>query len=374
MTPVLKLFRDILCKLGPSREFFHRFFRLRALFLALLVRKLGFWRLWDDRKRGAFPKIKQTESSPPRTESSPREYVIVAASSIPASARHPSGPSLRDDMLGATQPQRAASTSSTTHAEPSSVFDATINSSRRYTDSSIRSSSSDRLSIVRTHSGDSMHWHTPVSPSTRFPRAPHRQFGRGPSLPPSREASRSPSPIPRVHQSPHSEIGKDVANPHPETQVYRTDSPINSPPVTFDADTQLSTLMPYGHHGRRSATSVVLGVENPSTESLPLSFFNDRPLLTEEPYTIGSPTGDPSPVADDLGAREWSPPHSPISLPATKSNFGLPVGRFLQLINSEQIPRYTKEITVQVELFYHDYQPLSLSAGPAKERAMTFHL
>jgi hypothetical protein len=351
MTPVLKPFRDILWKSGPSRGLFRRFLRHWALFLAFLGRKLGFWRLWDDRKRGAFPKVKKTESSSPRTESSSREYEIAAASSIPESARYPSQ---RDDVLGTTtQLQRAASASSTPHAaEPSPVFDATINSSRRYTDSSIRSCSGDRLSIIRTHSGDSLHSHTPVNPSTQFPRAPHRQFGRGPSLPPSREASRSPSPIPRGHQSPHSEIDSDVANPHPEIQVDRTDSSVDSPSVTFDAHAQLSTLMPYGHHMRHSATSLVVDIENPSTDSLPQSFFADRPLLTEEPYSIGSPGDDPSPVADAPDAREGSPQHSPIaSSPSATSNLKLPEGRFLFLINSEQVqvPRYTKEVTVQVD-------------------------
>jgi hypothetical protein len=350
MTPVLKPFRDILWKLGPSRGLFRRFLRHWALFLAFLGRKLGFWRLWDDRKRGAFPKVKKTESSSPRTESSSREYAIAAASSIPESVRYPS---LRDDMLGATQLQRAASASSTPHAEPSPVFDATINSSRRYADSSVRSRSGDRLSITRSHSGGSLHSHTPVNPSARFPRAPHRQFGRGSSLPPSREASRSPSLIlPRGHQSPHSEIDSDVANPHPEIQVDRTDSPVDSPSVTFDAHAQLSTLNPHGHpsHRRHSATSLVVDIENTSTDSLPQSFFADRPLLTEEPYSIGHPGDDPSPVADTPDAREGSPQHSPIaSSPSATSNLEPPEGRFLQMINSEQVPRYTKEVMVQVD-------------------------
>jgi hypothetical protein len=351
MSPVLKSFRDILCKLRPSRGLFHRFLRQWALFLAFLGRKLGFWRLWDDRKRGAFPKVKKTESSLPMTESSSREYAISAASSIPESARYPS---LRGDVLGATQPQRAASASRTPHAEPSSIFDATIISNRRYTDSSIRSCSGDRVSIIRSHSGDSLHSHTPANPSTRFPRALHRQFGRGPSLPPSREASRSPSPIPRGHQSPHSEIDSDVANPsanpHPETQIDRADSPVDSPSVTFDAHAQLNTSMTYRHHRKHSATSLVVDIENPSTDSLPRSFFADRPLLTEEPYSISSPGDNPPPVADAPDAREGSPQHSPIaSFPSAASDLELPEGRFLQLINSEQVPRYTKEVTVQVD-------------------------
>ena len=345
MTSILKLFRDILSKLGSSRGFFHRFFRHWALFLAFLGRRLGVWRLWDDRKRGAFPKAKQAERSYPSTESSldSREHAIFAASSIPESASHPS---LRDitDMW---------STGSTIgvgiYSNRSSVANL-----------STHSRASDRLSIILSHSRGSSH--APIGQTIRFHRAPHRQFGRGPSPSPSRERpSRSPSPTSRIHQLPRLEI--DFTNLHPPTYVGDRDSP---PPAAYPDEPVIL------HERRRSTTSVVVGVETPSTESLPLSpSANQQPLL-EEPYAMPSPIYPTYPVAD---AGEGSPNHSPISSsPSTTFNLDLPEGRFLQLINSEEVPRYTKEVMVQVDYIITSIKPLSLFAGPVREHPMKFHL
>ncbi|KAI9438684.1 hypothetical protein H4582DRAFT_1878298 [Lactarius indigo] len=321
MASILNLFRDIIYKLRSTRGFVRLFIRRCAWFLAFFGRRLGILRLWDDRKRqGTFSKADQAKRSSPSTETNLEStgYVIVAASSVPASA---SQASLRDVSDATQQSQRAASgttpPSDRDHAKPSfaSSFDARSRLRRRSTDSgsSVRSRSSDRLSIIQTHSRESSH--VPVGQTTRFPRAPHSQFGRRPSASSSRESSRSPSPTDRGPQ-PHLEI--DL---HPPTQVDSGNSPINPPSVTSYADAQLSSPSILGSRSRRSSTtSVVVEVVNPSIDSLPHRSFTDGLPLSEEPHTTVH-----FPFVDTLD---------------------LPNGRFLQLINSEQVPRYTKDVTV----------------------------
>ena len=377
MASVLKVFHHILCKLRSSRVFFHHFFRRWALFLAFLGRRLCVWRLWDqvwdDRKRGTFPRVEQAKLSSPCTRNGLelREYV-VAASYIPASVtRSASHPASLHHAL--QQPQPATSLgiplapadfsvgppSHPDHVNPSSVSGARIEPNRRSSDSRVRRRSSDRRSTTQTHSRESSL--TPVSPPTPSPRAPHRQFGPGPSLPPSRESSRSPSPTPQLP------LEIDVF-PYPRTQVDRRNSPITPPSVTSYGHVQPSPSSIHGHRRRQSSTSVVVGIVNPSTDSLPHRFFTDGPPLTEEPYTMDSPISYLS--IPDIDLHEGLPQHRP----TTPSPSDLPAGRFLQLVNSEQVPRYTKEVTVQVDYIVATIKPLSLLAGPAKEHTMSFHL
>ncbi|KAH8987920.1 hypothetical protein EDB92DRAFT_1817831 [Lactarius akahatsu] len=92
-------------------------------------------------------------------------------------------------------------------------------------------------------------------------------------------------------------------------------------------------------------------------------FFTGEPPLTEEPYTIGHLS-----VVDTLDLREGLPQHNPTTSPSSAtSNFELPPGRYLQLINSEHIPRYTKNVTVQVTLYSPDSQIIK-SLGRPRER------
>ena len=345
MASVLKLFHDFLYKLRFTRGFVHRFFRRWALFFAFLGRKLSVWRLWDDKRRGTFPRVEQAQRSSPctGTDLDFREYV-VAASYVPASAtRSASNPASLHYVSSATQQPQPATVSGTPlalsvespshrdHVNPSSVSDARIDPGRRSSDSSVRRRSSDGLS---THSRVSS---MSVGHVTRFPRAPHRQFGRGPSL----------------------EI--DVITPHPQTQVDRGNSPISPLSVTSHGHTQPSI---HGLRRRKSSASVVVGVVNPSTDSLPNKFFTDGPL-TEEPYTIGSPTGH-LPVPDiDVDERFEGLPQYNLTNSST-SNFDPPFGRSLRLITSEQVPRYTKDVTVQVDNTITTGKRLRLLADPAK--------
>ena len=361
MATVLRLFLDFLRRLCFTRGFIRQSFRRWTLVLAFLGRRLGVWRPPDHGNRGTFRRAEQTERLFLGTGANlhSKEYVI-AASYAPASASHPN---LLYASSAARQSPPATSSSTTLPAptnhtaEPrqdraylASVFDTRIHRNRSSANLSSRSRASDRLSIARTYSRESLH--APAGHPTRSPRAPHRQFGRGPSPTPSRERpSRSPSPTHRPHQLPHLEI--DATNLHHRAQVDSHKSPINPPSVASHAHAPLSPPSLHGHHSRRSSTSVVVGVVTPSTDSLPLSPSADRLPLTEEPYTLGSSTGNSSPVSDAPDASDGSVQHDPsaTSLSAT-SNLDLPEDHILQLIHSEQVPRYTKDSTVQVN-YYH---------------------
>ncbi|KAF8258666.1 hypothetical protein EI94DRAFT_1110391 [Lactarius quietus] len=361
MTSGLNLFCDILCKLRSSRGFFRHW----ALFLAFLCRRLGIWRQRGDEKRGAFPKVKQAEcSSPgsfPNTGSSldSRGYATVAASSIPESAGHPR---LREVWSANQQPQQAASSTTPSIdqdlAKPSSIFDATTS-----------------IDSIRSRDKPQQTLHTPPSQPIQSPGDPHPQLGSGPSvLPPRENPSRTPSPRAHIPQLPQLET--NVTNLHLLTNIDDR----NSLPSAISHE-QPSPPSIRGHRRRSSSASVVVGVETPSTKSLPglLSPLANQLLLIDEPYTIGSPMEQPSTVADAPGAHQGSPQHGPrASSPSLTSNIDLPHGRILQMIHPEQVPRYTKAVTVPRErtnivipplttTFLHVPEPISLEQGSLKE-------
>ncbi|KAH9031459.1 hypothetical protein EDB84DRAFT_1562260 [Lactarius hengduanensis] len=355
MATLLKLFLDFLRILRSTRGFIRQSFQRWTLVLAFLGRRLEVWRPWNDVKRGTFRKAEQTERLFPGTRGHlhSKEYVIAASYAPgPASASHRSLQDASSATTTSQTPPAAPPAPINLTVEPlqdraylASVFDTGTHSNRSSANLSSHSRASDGL---RSHSRESLH--APVSQQTRFSRAPHRQFGRGPSPSPSRERpSRSPSPADHVHQLPRLEI--DIANLHPQVlQVESSNSPINLPSVSPPAHARLS---PPSHHEPRrrlSSTSVVVGIVNPSTDSLPLSPSPDRLPLTEEPYTIASSTGSPSSISSALDPREGSPQRDPTaSSSSATSNFDLPEGCVLQLIHSEQVPRYTKDATVQVD-------------------------
>jgi hypothetical protein len=90
---------------------------------------------------------------------------------------------------------------------------------------------------------------------------------------------------------------------------------------------------------------VVFEFEDPSTESLPLSSSTNPPHFTEEPFTIDTATAHSSPGTATADLQDEELMHSPT---ASLPEYFLPEGRFVQLINSDQVPRYTKNVTMQV--------------------------
>jgi hypothetical protein len=124
--------------------------------------------------------------------------------------------------------------------------------------------------------------------------------------------------------------------------------------------------LPYAHRSlspmnefRRevSLTSVVVDVQNPSAESLPISPSATNPI-TVEPLAMESATAHSSSDSPVVGQHEEPVPGLPTSSSTATLDYYLPEGRFVQLINSDQIPRYAKDVSTQVEytiLLPHPY-------------------
>lgn len=128
-------------------------------------------------------------------------------------------------------------------------------------------------------------------------------------------------------------------SPHPSPDIITTNLP--SPSLDHE-DGRVSPVLqpwissPHVHHSlnlspmdevrmRQSPTSFVVDVQNPSTESLPITGFSVV-SLHDEPVP-GSPTSSNAPTLEYL-----------------------PYGRFVQLINPEQLSRHKKGALMQVEL------------------------
>ena len=210
---------------------------------------------------------------------------------------------------------------------------------------SIQSRASSRFSII-TSSRESIRDTTHGQPS-RLPRATHRQFGRGPD--PSRSRERSPRPSSR----PNTSLSRPVTpiSPAPRLEIITTNLPSAvhgsrrlSPSVPPSASTAYThqPLSPLTE--TLSSTSYGVDVQNPSTESLPISPSGNNPI-TEEPLAIESATTHSSPDSSVVDHHDELVPGSPTSSNAEY----LPEGRFVQLINSDQIPRYTKDVFMQVQ-------------------------
>ncbi|KAI0289787.1 hypothetical protein B0F90DRAFT_1791737 [Multifurca ochricompacta] len=350
MASTLKVLFDILCKLRFTKDCINRCFGRWALFLAFLGRRLCDWRSsWWHGKPGTVKKSKPAKPLFPGTvvhsgslsgSVERKEYIVAAASIIPTSVSHPSLHEPSSSTSNDTGQLATTSGPGTIHpatpsnltADPHQDYAHSISSldgrnfaNRSSTNLSVHSRASDRLSILQAHSRESLRG--PVGQPSRFPRAVHRQFGRGPSASRSRERpSRSPSPtshLPHVPRVPRLEI--DVTNLRPNTHADDRVSPAIPPLVSSHTHAPLSPPIIPGR--RQSSTSVIIGIENPSTESLPLTVCD------------GSPTTHSShaSVAMGLPLEELSP-LSPTT-PSVISNFLLPEHRFVQLINSDQVPR-----------------------------------
>ncbi|KAN0131684.1 hypothetical protein V8E53_010526 [Lactarius tabidus] len=192
-------------------------------------------------------------------------------------------------------------------AYPSSVFDA--GSNRSCTGLSIHSRTSARLSIIQSHHPASLN---PLLQLRGNPKAAHRQFGWGPST--------------------------------------------DNLEVTSNLHASVNPTGVHGHHLAQSSMSVAVQIENPSTESLPRSQLVDPPTLQEEPYSIGTPTVHSSP-SNPPNLPEGSPQLAPTA--SLIFDLEMPEGRFMQMIVSEQVPRYSKSVTVPRERRYYEIEPLT---------------
>ena len=305
--------------------------------LALLGRKLKQW--WRfclgkfGRPKPAVRPFHGTEASSYSVSDASAvvsEYV-VAASHVPASA---SRSSLHDRTQGqpATLGVPAISVDPPHVHHPHPLYGRGILNRSTV---SIQSRASDRLSII-TNSRESIR--PPLGQPSRLPRGIHRQFGRGPDPSRSRERATRPS-SPTGTTRPHTphrppSIRTNLSSPAPGDG--RVSPVVQSPASSITHELRSALSMHERGRIRSQSTMMAVDVENPSTDSLPTSFSSNPPQITDEP-----------PVIDHLTAR-LSPDFPAVNLPGSPTDNSLPENRFIQLINSEQVPRYTKDVTMQV--------------------------
>lgn len=220
-----------------------------------------------------------------------------------------------------------------------------VNSTGNLSNISSRSRASDRYSILTNPRESISSPLGPPSPS-RLPRATHRQFGSGPGSSRSRERPSRP----HTPTSPPLEIMTNLTSLHGDGKVK---------PVVQSAASSSSIHQPLSPPSesvnrirrRQSTTSVVVNVQNPSSESLSVSpsSYSPKysPQITEEPLAIDS-DDYLSPGSPAVDLRDESYPGLPTSFNPGTLDYSLPNGRFVQLINSDQIPRYTKDATMRV--------------------------
>jgi hypothetical protein len=363
MLPVLKTLLDFLRRFRFPKSYPKRRSGDWVWLFAFIFRRLGLWRLWP-RKSDTFPKSRPASPSFPRVEA--RGYSVlgssadvVAASTVPTSA---SLPSLQErvprQLTTATPATPAPTTANLTADRPPFAYDSKRPGSRSSAEVSTHSRASDRLSIL-TQSRESLR--APVGQPSRLPRATYRQFGLGPKSIPSREQlSRSPSPSIRFHP-PHQppRLHVDTSDVHPHVVVVNpTTSPATPQEASSYTHEPLSPPADHRSHRRQSpgSGSVAVDIQTLSTESLPLSPSSPPPPLTLaiDPATVRSSS------TISVGAQvleEESPQLSPIAS-SLISEFSIPEGRYIALIHSDQVPRYSKGIKMQVNdsvLLFHPY-------------------
>jgi hypothetical protein len=371
MAPVFKVLLDFLRIIRFAKDYIKRFPGRGVSLLNLLGRKLiAWWRFWF----GKFGRPKPIERSSRETQASShsvsggsavvREYV-VAGSYVPPSASHPSlheqaerHPTAVTHTVGAHShppvPDSLSVDIPHAHNTQHPLGGRTNRSSGNLSALSFQSrASADRFSII-TNSRDSLRA-THGQPS-RLPRGTHRQFGRGPDPSRSRErATRPTTPTTRPHtpiHTPRLEIitSNTPFSLHEDIKV----NPIIQPPASSSYTHEpLSPPTMSEIRRRQSSTSVVVDIQNPSTDSLPISTSTNLPQITDEPFNIDSPTVRSSPDSPTVHSSPDSPavdqpdePGSPTSSSHPTVNYFIPDGRFVQLINSDQIPRYEKHATM----------------------------
>ena len=319
--------------------------------LASLGRKLTqWWRFWLGKFGRPKPAVRPSRGTEASSYSvsdasavvSEYHVVQVAASHVPASAS-------RSSLHDRTQGQLGPATLGVHLPVPAISVDPPhvhhplhpLGILNRST-ASIQSRASDRLSII-TNSRESIR--PPLGQPSRLPRGTHRQFGRGPDPSRSRErATRpsSPTDTTRPH-TPHRppSVRTNLSSPAPGDG--RVSPVLQSPASSFTHEPWSAPSMHERGRTRRESTMMAVDIENPSTDSLPTSSTNP-PQITDEPLAIDTSTAR---LSSDVSTVNLSiEPGSPTS--PNPSILSVPEGRFVQLINSEQIPRYEKNATMQV--------------------------
>jgi len=363
MSPLLRILLEILRILRPAKDHIKQFLRCWPSLLAYLVRE---WRFLWPSKPGTIRNPKPAESSfsrdgpgfPSVSDGSVCTGGIggyaVAASTVPALANQPMGrgrAELQPDTAPPTptlatlpvDPPWAQGPSTTNHTVGSSHANHSTGSL------STHSRASDRLSLMST-SRTSLRASAQNDRPSRDPRATYRQFGAGPGASRSRSrgrSSRSPSPQPSLNTAQPANL--DIARTATHTHTP-ADGVIN-PAMGLQGLTNLPSSSrtqerpgrPAIQRQKQKTTSIGWNVQNPSTETLPTITVNAHEI-TEEPIAMDADAHSSRPITPSDRA-ETASQNSHTASSAT-SVFTLPEGRSLQLINSDQIPRYTKNATM----------------------------
>jgi hypothetical protein len=278
---------------------------------------------------------------------------VVAASSVPPSSSHSSLREHTDEQQLATvasvypigthpSPVIASSLSvDHPHGSPQPIGTSGLNrSSGSLSAASSQSRASDRFSIITT-SRDSIRA-TRGQPS-RLPRATHRQFGRGPD--PSRSRERPPTRPSSRPNTPSNSSRLEIITTNLPSAAHETGrvSPL-VPPSASSAHTHQPPSPPTSNEvrRRRSSTIFVVDIQNPSTESLPITPSTISQPITEEPLAMESTTALSLHDIAVVDQHDEPVPGSPTSSNAATLDT-VPDGRFVQLINSDQTPRYQRD-------------------------------
>ena len=346
-----------------ARDYIKRFPGRGAFLLAFLCRKLNiWWRFWLG------------ESGPPKparrpfSETQARSYSVssgsavvrdhvVAASSVPASANQSSPLDRIEEQPGAaTQaidvhlPGLSNISVDHPHADnPSShpfggrsLFN---RSSVSLSDISVQSRAaraSDRLAII-TKSPDLLC--APRGQPSRLLRGTYRQFGHASEPAWSRESTRPSTPTIRSRTPTYPRRLEIITGRLPSTHEDGEVGPVVQPPAS-SSYTHEPLSPPTMSEIRRSqsSTSFVVDVQNSSMDSPPTSTLANLPQISDEPFNIDSPTVHSS--ADSPAVEQPDETGSSTSSSHPTVNYFIPEGRFVQLINSDQIPRYEKKATM----------------------------
>jgi hypothetical protein len=356
MASVLKIILCFLRRLRfPKDCYTKRCSGLWAWLLTFIFRKLGLSCLWHKspgtphRERPADPSFSCIDARGYSVLGGSTD--VVAASIVPTSASLPDLRERAPSQLTTTIPSGpitspVLNTGNLTADSALSAYDVTRPRNRSSANLSIRSCASDRLSIL-TQSRESLR--APVGQPSRLSRGTYRQFGLGPKQIPSREQlSRSPSPSTRFFPLQQASCLEE------DTTILPTSDVVNS--ATSPTALALSSythdpLSPPTDRRRQSSDCVTVDIQTPSTESLTLK--SSCPQSISAPFAMDSPTVHTSAVSVAANIHKHSSPTPHPMAP----DFSLPEGRYVALINSDQVPRYSSNIKMWVNVFVLLFYP-----------------
>jgi len=362
MASLLRILLEFLRRLRLAKDHINRFPRRWTSLLAYLVRKMGEWRFLWPRKPGTVRSPKPAEPSFPSDRagsssvSSSSVYTggiggyVVAASTVPASANYwePPGRERAEPQSHTAPPTPTAATLSVD--PPRSLYPSTTWTNQTVGSSHANPSSESLSNQSRASGGPSV---ISISRTSSLapvqsdqlpqdPRATHRQFGPGPGGSRSRgRSSRSPSPDPSLNSIRLDNFDTAPTGAHAYVRADRVINPTIGPQGLTDLSPHTQERSGRPAIRREKTTSVGWNVQNPSTESLPIPLINAQEI-TEEPIAMDTSTHFSLHISP-LYRPEVASQNSPTASSAISVS-ALPEGRILRLSNSDEIPRYTKNV------------------------------